>query len=358
MPEHSNTVFVLGAGFTKAFVPDAPLLTYDFDFKPLLRKFEKFPSALRVLELERDVPPKGHINLERLMTRLDGLMPYDFLQGTSAEMGLVNQAVIEDFIGRFEKAEMPEGNKAVLGQLAEFIVERNITCITFNYDDVFDEALWNKRKLPARVQTGDPGPFWHPDDGYGFLCSSWYRALQPSYSVTVGSSMRLLKLHGSLNWRTKLGARSPFSLDSIVHSEPWLKPQSGSPLDTLEVKLLNSHLNPRPLIVPPVLTKASLIAEPVLQRTWSCAYETLKQAKKVLFVGYSFPVTDLAARFLFKETLDRKHQPQVSVVNYAQNAKDEERVVYNYKDALSFMNEKQFDFGGALEWSQKLVATS
>ena len=51
---------------------------------------------------------------------------------------------------------------------------------------------------------------------------------------------------------------------------------------------------------------------------WTQAYEELKNATHVYFIGYSFPATDIAARTLFDETLQRSPLPVISIVNYAE----------------------------------------
>ena len=78
-------MFVTGAGFTRAFVPDAPLLVDDFDNDSLVDRVRGLPNASRLLEWERNQHPDGLINIERLMTRLDQLMPYDFNQNAADE---------------------------------------------------------------------------------------------------------------------------------------------------------------------------------------------------------------------------------------------------------------------------------
>jgi len=73
----SPTVLVLGAGFTRAFLPKAPLMLDDYGAPELAAKLSAFPRACRLLGLEIALHSNGHINIESLMTRLDGLMPYD-----------------------------------------------------------------------------------------------------------------------------------------------------------------------------------------------------------------------------------------------------------------------------------------
>ena len=71
MSSASRKVFVLGAGFTKAFFPGAPLMMDDYGLDSLLDKFQEFELARRILklELERDQKKAGQVNMERLMTR-------------------------------------------------------------------------------------------------------------------------------------------------------------------------------------------------------------------------------------------------------------------------------------------------
>ena len=82
-PAPSNHVFVTGAGFTRALVPDAPLLVGDFENDGLVAKVRGLPKASQLLEWERNQHPDGFINIERLMARLDQLMPYDLNQNAA-----------------------------------------------------------------------------------------------------------------------------------------------------------------------------------------------------------------------------------------------------------------------------------
>ena len=73
-----NHVVVTGAGFTRAFVPGAPLLVDDFNNNGLEARVRGLPNASRLLDWERSLDERGRIDIERLMTRLDALMPYDY----------------------------------------------------------------------------------------------------------------------------------------------------------------------------------------------------------------------------------------------------------------------------------------
>ena len=101
-----DTVFVLGAGFTRAFLPQAPLLIDDYGADSILSKFENLPHIKRIVDLEKAKNKYGLMDIERLMTRLDGRMPYDFDQGANEEFSLLLSEIKKRFRERFETARV------------------------------------------------------------------------------------------------------------------------------------------------------------------------------------------------------------------------------------------------------------
>ncbi|MBI2862884.1 MAG: hypothetical protein HYX89_08685 [Chloroflexi bacterium] len=368
MDNGPRTVFVLGAGFTKAFLPDAPLLTDDYDGQSLLDKFKDFPHAKRILELELGKSPSGQINIERLMTRLDGRMPYDHEQGAGDELGLLLSEVKRSFVRRLDVAKKGDCHTKHTKELAAFArhcIENGITCITFNYDDVFDEELWKIVKvtgeMSARYWHQDGGgivpadtAYWHPDGGYGFFCKPSTACVTDQSVNMDATSMLLLKLHGSINWRVKRGYPRPYAIDSIVHQEAWQPRPEG---DKPEYATIELHLEAAPFIVPPVLVKSTLVEQPILRLVWSLAYNELEKAEQVVFVGYSFPVTDVAAGFLFGEALRHLALSELYVVNLASDNEAKKEIRRAYRAVFPGLTDEQFDFRGTLEWSRDLVST-
>ncbi len=345
-----RTVLVLGAGFTHAFAPNAPLLIGEFGGNELARNFRKFPEAARVLDAEMSGRAGREINIERLMTRLDGRMPYDRQHQAESQLAHLLTDLKKNFVDRITGARDETFHDNDLARLATCCVENGINCVTFNYDDVFDQALWEANPVDADLGK----PYWHPSEGYGFFCRASYNVVE---SVQVGvdfsASMHLFKLHGSVNWRTKLGSPKPYGLEAVVHHESWYTP---SFMRTSLLTHVGDLLDPDPFIVPPVLVKSSLVEEPVLQYVWSQAYKELAKAERVIFVGYSFPVTDMAARFLFTETLLRnKRRPEIRVVNFASTEEEKEAVQQAYRTVFPKIANSRFDFRGARDWSQDFV---
>ena len=136
-----------------------------------------------------------------------------------------------------------------------------------------------------------------------------------------------------------------------MHHDDWVpppdrpRPPQPAPADVIE-----AHLEPDPFIVPPVLVKAELAVHPVLSVVWKLAYQRLIDAKTIVFIGYSLPVTDLASRILFRETLMNHVGRDVRIVNSARTGDDEERVKKAYRSLFADLPDANFDFAGASAW--------
>ena len=68
--ESRGLVFVLGAGFTRAFVPQSPLLVDDYGVRDLRKRFDSFSHAVEILDDALLDSSNDKVDLERLMTRV------------------------------------------------------------------------------------------------------------------------------------------------------------------------------------------------------------------------------------------------------------------------------------------------
>ena len=339
-------VFVLGAGFTKAFLPESPLLIDDFGIQDLGKLFSRNSNSQLIFESERRKYEDGRINFEALLTRLEGGMPYDISRGFSNEARLLQQHLMKIFLSKIESAKRKGvQHEKELKKFAHFCVFEKVDCITFNYDDVLDQALW---EVKPYHEIGDTH-YWIPDSGYGFFMKPSESCVGDLGSVFTDPPTALFKLHGSLNWRAKLGQSRPYDVDAILHHEGWRTSDvSISQYQTHDILL---HLEHEPFIVPPVLSKSELAKEPILRLVWDRAFSCLfGENKEIIFVGYSFPLTDVTAGFLFGEAIHEKAIPKIVVVNKAEGAREKEAVMTSYRRIFPQLKNSQFCFNGAVAW--------
>ncbi len=357
----TKRVLVFGAGCTKAFFPKAPTLEDEYDLAILEKSISGLDHARRILEIERKRNGgSSRINIERLMTRLESGMPYDRSRKADRELELLNELLKDAFIEQIKHAKQGDNHRKELQSLAKYCVQHEVECITYNYDDLFDETLWSGTGVLGGFHDEKTGKFttWNPSTGHGFPCTSFHNRHLGSSLVGFGqntsppeSSMSLLKLHGSMSWRIRLGAPTPYELRSIVHFSDWDDPFHSVP------KNAGQFLEPRPFIVPPVLVKSVLVEQPILCFLWTKAYDILSQAHEVTFVGYSLPITDIASLHLFSEAITAP-ATKVFVVNYAKTAEAEESVVRAYSQVFPAIPRDTFRFDGALKWSEEFIALS
>jgi hypothetical protein len=344
-----KTLFILGAGFTKAFIDEAFMLVDQSHVGDLPKKYsrEYHPYACDILEYEIE---RG-VDIERLMKRLHTFMPHDFERKSTHELDSLYHDLKDLFVTRLKKLKDDRKSlPAELIQFAQWCINNDADCISLNYDDFLDHALWS---IGGELEEPSYGKYWHPNSGYGFFCRPASTCIWDHNILMRSSSMILLKLHGSINWRIKLGASDPYQVDSILHFGNWYPPIYTS-MKQIDRAAVEKHLDPKCLIVLPVLLKSDLVQQPVLRRIWTEAYNRLIGADRVIFIGYSMPRTDIATGFLFGEALRKKHD--ITVVNYIKTAlpeceeRDRNSLISAYQSVIPALKEDQFNFKGALPW--------
>lgn len=352
----SKRVFVLGAGFTKAFAPEMPLMqdNYSFQINAILEKLGNYKQVRTLLRAAQEGGANNLVDVERLFTRLEVGMPYDVEQGVNHELGLCLSELKVAFFRRIEAAK-EKVDYGSLGIFADHCVATGSTCITFNYDDLLDEAIWVSAQ---RRSKGNPYRFWAPDGGYGFFCKPSTSCIQSEGTRHVDvTAIRILKLHGSLNWRIRRGFIPPYPVDAVVHHEKWFKPEFRGKLieadkPTIETLILD-HLQSDAFIVPPILAKVSLVDQPILRLVWDHAYRALAAAEEIIFIGYSMPISDIAAGFLFTEPLVLK-KPKVLVINLCEDSAKQSELESRYKRSLPRSLGIHFENRDAREWVKEL----
>ena len=168
------------------------------------------------------------------------------------------------------------------------------TIITFNYDLVLERALLQVLTNKYYNHHDNPVPFRNisldyqykqfPQQNYdvnyiryGDFDSKEGTCLNHSNTEDHHNSahIELLKLHGSLNF-------------------PNAKPKSDDELPSITNVIEN------PYILPPVSNKQSNGSG---NQSWKTALQRLREAKNVVFVGYSLPKTDMYMQFFLKAAL-------------------------------------------------------
>jgi hypothetical protein len=156
------------------------------------------------------------------------------------------------------------------------------TIISLNYDLLLEQAFG---------RLGIPFNFGLPRKDIVFEPSAEW--LEHQYQQ---SGLQILKLHGSLNWV------SPFEKPTLL---PLPNDALGKQLDSAAVYSTAIHVygsyrdvlkkKKTPLLVPPTWRKSFSLK---LGKIWEQALTAIKQANRIVIVGYSMPETDLHMKYL------------------------------------------------------------
>jgi len=230
----------------------------------------------------------------------------------------------------------------------------NDRIVTFNWDTLMDRALHETTS-------------WRPDNGYGVIPKKVFRDKWCDPNSINIAAPQILKLHGSANWLTShtttdghgniqhsheadpsmlhvfeyaaspydcyqgryMKGYQPFSygyyppnlldINSIQAEEDhvFLKMHIKSPFQR-KGEAGREGLDSMPLIIPPVKTKRYNFFGDLFSSIWKQAEESLTQAKHIIVIGYSFPVTDTHSTDLFVQAfMKRTDVPKITIIDPA-----------------------------------------
>lgn len=117
-------------------------------------------------------------------------------------------------------------------------------------------------------------------------------------SLYKKSGTRLCKLHGSVNWFI-----SPDGVyaDDGMASMLFEAGQNRGYVSVSETQANHYPLNDYPVIIPPSFLKADFV-DP-LPEMWRNASNLIRNAQAIIFIGYSFPSTDIEMSYFFARSL-------------------------------------------------------
>jgi len=163
------------------------------------------------------------------------------------------------------------------------------TIVSFNWDLLHEAALWRVGK-------------WHFADGYGFRCRD--------ASENVQSPIKVLKLHGSVNWSQE---SETSEVAEIEHKKDFFDGAVDDP-QVYEPPRRSGWNMGRNLIVPTYMKDLS--ANRLLLRLWKQARTALSESDEIIVIGYSLNAADAGARELFATALDqRQPAPRLLIIS-------------------------------------------
>jgi hypothetical protein len=278
----TDDVLILGAGFSSAVHPDMPLL--DQLRKEVLERAGLMEDA----RVPRNAFDHGY-TFEDWLSALSEPQPYlseEQNLGNAALFAQLRTAIVEVLSTREYEAcatELPRWFTSLV-RLMHF---RQATVITLNYDRLIEVALW-KSGLQDFYNDGNPPVSIRS----ALLDVPPTRLRVTTYQDIAGwkpsPTLRLLKLHGSLDWWMGQGDVT----GSTLVREDLRLDADGAPAQVTVAERTRDFTGREVFLVPPTLTKTSYFSNLVTRQLWQDAHRALVRADHVAIVGYSLPSGD------------------------------------------------------------------
>lgn len=198
--------------------------------------------------------------------------------------------------------------------------------ISLNYDILVDNAILD---LYPDWDIDYCVPFSNVQMPGGGLPNDEWHEPRPDRAI------RLLKLHGSLNWLYCPTCRS-------LGLTPKQKGVCRLETDPEQCRCPQCGTVAVPIVIPPTYFK--VLSNLYLRRIWHEAEQDLLQANRIIFCGYSFPEADIHVRYLLKRAeMNRTGPgPEVIIVNEhdrkSESQRDQEQARYRrfFRDKSKF----------------------
>lgn len=326
-PNTDKTVYVLGAGFSagaglpiQSNVLGNILSRLGYSFSGILAsESEKvFQDSLdrKINEIQNFIErcfPHPDQSLEDIFTLLDQTIEsnghFRGLSGT--ELQTIRRTWIEIIVGYFHAVSMGylQSDKSICQRFIAFLLTQKIehgqdkdpcSVISLNWDSLLEDSLFEViRTISAdRKADIDYCVYTTPLDDSTHTPSTKQKA-------SGLFNLKLLKIHGSTTWLrcpnsnhlyTGLGSsKNPYEIYVSPRRSPFIE-QSCPDLN-------RNHNAPflEPFIITP--TYAKVFDQPHIQTTWHNAYVELREAAKIVFIGYSVPEADYHFRTLLRRAI-------------------------------------------------------
>ena len=296
-----ENVFILGAG--ASVESGAPLMNNFIDVaEDLFREgavndvSEDFERVFTIIDELQTVYSKSFIDLNNIESLFGAIEMAGIINKlgnhTKEEIAKIRNSLIVLISRTLEKkVRFPVTNKSVISTLSyqkliNLLKDKKMTSssiITFNYDIALDFALY--------VNSYDPN-----------YC----------LDNKIKQNIKLLKLHGSLNWFKceKTDEIFPYTMSKFFTKYPF---NIGDDDDddgdkskyisicTKHLDIQKQHLGKSienvPVIVPPTWNKTEY--QGTLTNVWNATAEQLCKARNIYVFGYSLPESDSFFRYLF-----------------------------------------------------------
>lgn len=330
----TNRIYFLGAGATKALSSQVPLndeIIVELYKKGARKKYFKVEKEIcnikifldNIFHKEKEVLPR----IEDVLSFIDynlqrkevASVKYDY-----EYLANIRNDILK-IICEMLKKNLQMFNYPIIDNFVKKL-QRNDVVISTNYDIVIDNVLEDIGNINYGIKLRK---------AISFSVNAVNDKVFEEYTkhqINLGK-VRLLKLHGSLNW---LYCPRCNEIDLTIKDKGVAYLYEG-----LGLKCISSNCTClyEPILVTP--TKFKIYENRLIKETWSIAKKSISEATEIYFIGYSLPEADIEIRCLLLNGLNEgKRKAKITLVD-KQGGSD---AIFRYKCLLGKIDYRPIGF--------------
>lgn len=205
------------------------------------------------------------------------------------------------------------------------IALRDVSVVSLNYDLLFEKYLSKATRSEVQYRYLYQIPLAEINSRSGNFEFS-------SYDIE-SKQIKLFKLHGSVNWF--YSGKSDYFGETIYMDSPDVG------LAAQRQKIMKLRADKVPLIIPPTFSKSSYFNNETIRQLWKIAYNELMIADRIIFFGYSFPLSDSVVKNMIQYlNLEKK---EIVLVNPDPKVLENAKVWFpSIKDKIKLLDPDEF----------------
>jgi hypothetical protein len=363
----TKIVYILGAGFSKeANAPSQEELVKNifetYNDSPRMIGIDKMEEFKDFLNFTLHIPEslQETIPLEDIFTPLDRCIADNTSFGNlSVDELRKKRELIFELIGKTLQYKLQDADNHYIEIFAKYLIEQSkkrakgeysrvdpVSVISTNWDIILDNSIHNNINGGLNNIKGVVD--------YCCYISSYDKSdhtIKPALEILGkgGYNVKLLKLHGSLNWlQCPKCQRLYVKFNEKIAMNPYgndTRPtcrHCNKNFDVVDNE--KSHRLFSNLIMPTFLKDLS---NPQYKIIWQNAGIELSEAKKIVFIGYSLPQADFEMRQLLSRMVDKR--TEIEVVDFRSpndNGQAFDKLIKAYKQFFG-RNVTSYEYGAA-----------
>jgi hypothetical protein len=195
------------------------------------------------------------------------------------------------------------------------MVDSTSPVITLNYDTILETLLHEISSSRFNMEAMYSG----------MLRPTRLRAGNGAFGSRTLDSCKVFKLHGSINWY--FSGNAHYFGEEILFSDFY----------TNKLENIDLSIDKVPLIVPPTFDKSIFLKNETIKHFWRLASKQITLSKKIVFIGYSFPKSDLLIRYFLKESCSNLEE--IVVVDKSEKPVEEAKQIFTGQKITQFIAE-------------------